>query len=95
MCVGGTRQCAGIVAEGDDMFEALLPSGHVISSVLRYVWVLWEDPIDVSECIALWGGTATEECSLDTCTCTCVCMLWKYVNNHVHSAPQEHVHVEI
>ena len=42
------RQCVGMVVKEDGVYEALLPSGHVISSVLQYVWALWEDPIDVS-----------------------------------------------
>ena len=36
-----------MVGEGGGVYEALLPSGHVISSVLQYVWTLWEDPVDV------------------------------------------------
>lgn len=42
------RQCAVIVSEGDSVYEALLPSSHIINSVLQYVWALWEDPVDVS-----------------------------------------------
>lgn len=37
-----------MAVEGDGVYETLLPSGHVINSVLQYVWALWEDPVDVS-----------------------------------------------
>ena len=36
------------------MYEALLPSGPLISSVLQYVWALWEDPIDVRQLLILF-----------------------------------------
>ena len=42
------RQCAGLVDEGDVVYEALLPSGPLTTLVLKYVWALWEDPVDVS-----------------------------------------------
>ena len=43
-----SRQCAGLLIEGDGVYETLLPSGPLISLVLRNVWTLWEDPVDVS-----------------------------------------------
>ena len=48
VCVCVFRQCAGVIEEGDCVYKALLPSGHVIRTVLKYVWALWEDPVDVS-----------------------------------------------
>ena len=41
---------------------ALSPNGNVLSTLLSYVWSLWEDPLDVSsqapffchEIISLW-----------------------------------------
>lgn len=41
------RQCASVVAVGDSVYEALLPAGHIVKTVLQYVWTLWEDPVDV------------------------------------------------
>ena len=42
------RECPGISEENDIVWMSLLPSGHIVNTVLQYVWALWEDPVDVS-----------------------------------------------
>ena len=53
MCINAdkivpSRQCASDICEGNNIYEALLPSGPSINLVLKKVWTLWEDPVDVS-----------------------------------------------
>ncbi|CAI8022701.1 Thyroid adenoma-associated protein [Geodia barretti] len=40
------KQCASDICEGNNIYEALLPSGPSINLVLKKVWTLWEDPVD-------------------------------------------------
>ena len=28
--------------------EALSPTGHLVQKLLRYIWLLWEDPVEVA-----------------------------------------------
>lgn len=42
------RDCIEQIGPEPLVYEALLPSGEIVQTLLQFVWTLWEDPIDVS-----------------------------------------------